>query len=173
MAHAPKQVAPHLLPLYLPLGDLHLLCPAGQSAGQDGNGHHHQKGQGKARQSEADLPVGLGENIVHAQNTQHGAKKAEQISLRQHRRQKHICQKQHGHIAGVPSLVQGTQQQAGDDRGQIQTEGNNEVLGRIDQIVALPDQSSFLFPLLRPRNMKPLSHKYPLPILNQYSISFR
>ena len=77
VAHAPQKVSAHFLSDHLPLGGLHLLGPAGQGAGQDGNGHHHQKGQGKARQGEADVPVGLGEDVVHTEYAQNRAENAE------------------------------------------------------------------------------------------------
>ena len=158
MTHAPQEVAAHLLPLHLALGGLHLLGPAGQSTGQNGNGHHHQKSQREARQGEADVPVGLGKYVVHTQNTQHRADNAEKIAVRQYGREEHIRQKQHSHIAGVPVLIQGAQQQAGHHRDDIQAEGYDEILGRIDEIIPSVDQGSAFLPLLRPGDVKLLAH---------------
>ena len=90
MAHAPQKISAHFLPLHLPLRDLHLLGPAGQGAGQDGNGHHYQEGQRKARQGEADVPIGLSKYVVHAEYAQYCTEDTEQVPIRQHRREEHI-----------------------------------------------------------------------------------
>ena len=155
VGHRPQQVAVDLLPLRLPLHLADLLGPAGNDTGRHADGHHHQERQRKARQREADLPEGRGEDIVHAEHGEHRDGQAEEKPVRQQGRQKHIQQEDHGHIAGVVVGVEVPQHQTEPHRDQIQRHGYDKILSGIRQQVR-PEQASPLQPLVGPADLKAL-----------------
>ena len=127
MRYRPQQVGMDTLPLRLPLEDLHLLGTAGQHTRDHGNEHHDDERQREARQGKADLPIWHGEHIVHTQHAGNGDQNAEQVSVRQQRRQKHVQKEDHRHIAGVTVGIHRPQQQTQQHRGKEKRHGNNEV----------------------------------------------
>lgn len=52
-----------------------------------------------AREREADMPVRLGKDIVHAQHAEHRVEQAEEKAVCEKRRQKDIEQENHGDVA--------------------------------------------------------------------------
>ena len=158
VGHRPQQIGVNALPLRLTLQDLYLLGAAGQHTGDHRNEHHDHERQRKARQRKADLPVRRGKHIVHAQHAGDGDKDAEQIPVRQQRRQKHIQKEDHRHIAGISVGIHRPQQQTQHHRDEKQRRRNDEILSRIQQRAV---KYLFLFrPLSRPRDL-PFFHALP------------
>ena len=152
VGHRPQEVAVHPLQLRLPPHLIHLLGPAGNDTGHNGNGHGHQKGQRESRQSEADVPVGRGEDVVHAEHGEDGDDEAEEESLRQQRRQKHVQQEDHVHIPGVAVLAGPPQDQAQHHRQGIQAHGDDKVLAGVGK--ANGGDTLSAQPLLRPLDVR-------------------
>ena len=167
VGHRPQQVGVHLLPLRLPADGLRLLGPAGDGGRQDGDGHHHQERQRKARKGEADVPERIGEDDVHAEHAHHGHDDTQQIAAGPIGRQKHIQQEHHGHIAGVVVGVEAAQQQTAHHRRQIHRRRQQHVLAGKAQA------RRFAEPL--PFAIRFFAHKFfPLPlsfVWRYYSIS--
>ena len=73
------------------------------------------------------MPVGIGEDVVHAEHAGHSGDDAQHIAVGPVGRQEHIQQEDHRHIGGVLVQVDVPQEQTQHHRRQIQSEGNGQV----------------------------------------------
>ena len=111
------------------------------------------------------MPVGVGEDIVHAEHTRHGGDDAQQIPVGPVGRQEYIQEEDHRHIGGIPMLVDIPQEQAQQHRRQIQAERNSQILRRVGQ--ALADGGSL--PLFMAAELLPIGVHIHSPLLYKYA----
>ena len=69
--HGAQKPGIELFALRLARNGIKLLGAAGEDAGEDADRHHDEKRHRNAREREADMPVRLGKDIVHAQHAEH------------------------------------------------------------------------------------------------------
>ena len=99
MGYSPKKVGPHSLPLtfcpqlFLPF-DL-----SGQSADDNRHRQHRQKGQGISGDGKVELPVGVGKNIIDADDTEKRGGNPVDKAAGKPGSQRHHKNKDHGYEA--------------------------------------------------------------------------
>ena len=131
--HGAQEPGIELFALRLARDGIKLLGAAGEDAGEDADRHHDEKRHRNAREREADMPVRLGKDIVHAQHAEHRVEQAEEKAVCEKRRQKDIEQENHGDVARGLARVEVTQNQADKHRRGIEQERDEKILRRIEQ----------------------------------------